>query len=51
MGIRSVRDLDKDTWRKFSAYCKLKDVKVGDELNKILEEYLKKKFKVKWKEK
>ena len=47
MGIRSIRDLDEETWRKFTAYCKLKDVKVGDELNKILDEYIKKNFNLK----
>jgi len=46
MGIQSIRGLDKETWRKFTAYCKLKGVKVGDELNKILENYLKKYFKL-----
>jgi len=45
MKMQSVRDLDKDVWRKFVAYCKLKNVKVGDELNKILEDYIKKHFK------
>ena len=46
MRIQSIRDLDKETWRKFAAYCKLKGVKVGDELNKILEEHLKKHFRL-----
>lgn len=45
MRIQSIRDVDKEIWKKFTAYCKLKDVKVGDELSKILEENLKKKFK------
>ena len=46
MRIQSVRDLDKETWIKFVAYCKIKGVKVGDELDKILKDYLKKNFKI-----
>lgn len=47
MPHKLIKDIDEETWRKFVAYCKLKDVKVGDKLNKILEDYLKKNFKLK----
>ena len=45
MGHKLIKDIDEDTWRKFIAYCKLKNIKVGDELNKVLDEFLKKKLK------
>jgi len=45
--MQSVRDIDKEIWRKFVAYCKLKDVKVGDKINDILNEHLNKNFKIK----
>ena len=45
MQIQSVRDLDKETWRKYVAFCKLKNVKVGSELSKILDDHLKEHFK------
>ncbi len=40
-----VKDIDEKLWRKFVAYCVLNDIKVGDGLNKVLEKYLKGKFK------
>lgn len=40
-----VKDMDEDTWRKFIAYCVIKNVKVGDELTKILREFLEGKLK------
>jgi len=45
MGHKLIKDIDEETWRKFIAYCKLKNIKVGDELNKVLDEFLKKKLK------
>jgi len=36
-----VKNIDEDIWRKFIAYCVLNNVKVGDELNKVLDKYLK----------
>ncbi len=45
MRIQSVRNLNKETWNKFVAYCKLKGVNVGAELGEILEREMKKKFK------
>ena len=40
-----VKDVDEETWRKFIAYCKLKNITVGEELNEILDGFLKNKFK------
>jgi hypothetical protein len=40
-----VKDVDEETWRKFIAYCKLKDITVGDQINEILESFLKKKLR------
>jgi len=44
MTHKLVKDIDEETWRKFIAYCKLKNIKVGDELSNILESFLKNKF-------
>ena len=44
MKSKLIKDLDEEIWRKFVAYCKIKNVKVGKELNKILNDYLKKHF-------
>lgn len=40
-----IKDVDEDTWRKFIAYCKLKNIKVGDQLSDILDVFLKNKLK------
>jgi hypothetical protein len=40
-----IKDVDEETWRKFIAYCKLKNIKVGDQLSEILEGFLKNKLK------
>jgi len=40
-----IKDVDEATWNKFIAYCKISNVKAGDQLNKVLDEFLKKKFK------
>jgi hypothetical protein len=40
-----IKDVDEETWRKFIAYCKLKNIKVGDQLSKILDGFLKNKLK------
>lgn len=42
MKNKLIKDINEETWRKFVAYCKLKRVKVGDELEKILKDHLKK---------
>jgi len=40
-----VKDVDEETWRKFIAYCKLKNITVGEELSEILNKFLKNKLK------
>ncbi len=40
-----IKDVDEDTWRKFIAYCKLKDITVGEQINEVLDGFLKTKFK------
>ncbi|MFC1769286.1 hypothetical protein ACFLZX_06000 [Nanoarchaeota archaeon] len=40
-----VKEIDEATWRKFVAYCIIKNVKVGDELTKILKNFLEGKIK------
>lgn len=42
MKHKLIKDIDEETWNKFVAYCKLKGVKVGNELDKILKDHLKK---------
>ena len=44
MKNKLVKGIDEEIWRKFVAYCKLKNITVGDEINKVLEEFLKKNF-------
>lgn len=45
MVTKLVKDLDDETWRKFTGYCKIKNKKVGKLLNEILKNYLKHKIK------
>ncbi len=45
MATKLVKDIDEETWRKFTGYCKAKGVRVGKKLSEILEEYLKNKIK------
>ena len=40
-----IKDVDEDTWRKFIVYCKLKDITVGEQINEVLDGFLKNKFK------
>ncbi|MDO8740008.1 MAG: myxococcus cysteine-rich repeat containing protein [Candidatus Woesearchaeota archaeon] len=40
----TVKDVDKETWRRFAAYCKLKNTKVGKELTDLLSKYLESNF-------
>ena len=44
MKNKLVKDIDENLWKRFVAYCVLKDVKVGSQLNKILEKFLKDKI-------
>jgi len=45
MAHKLVKDFDDKTWREFVAYCKLKNVKVNEELENILNKHLNKNFK------
>ena len=42
MTNKLIKDMDEETWRRFIAFCKLKDIKVNDQLKDILEEFLQK---------
>ena len=42
MANKLVKDMDEETWRRFIAFCKLKNVKVNDQLKELLEEFLNK---------
>jgi len=42
MTNKLIKDMDEETWRKFIAFCKLKNVKVNNQLKEILEEFLEK---------
>ena len=42
MTNKLVKDMDEETWRRFIAFCKLKDIKVNNHLKEILEEFLEK---------
>jgi len=45
MGHKLIKDLNDELWIKFVAYCKIKGVKVNNELENILKEHLDKNFK------
>jgi len=40
MPHKLIKDIDEEVWRKFTGFCKIKDVRVGKELEKVLREYL-----------
>ena len=42
IGDQLIIGIDKDVWRQFTGTCKIKNIKVGTELTRILEEYLEK---------
>jgi len=41
MAYKLVKDIGEETWRKFVAYCKIKGVKVGSELEVLLKNHIK----------
>ena len=45
MSHKLIKDLDDKLWRKFVAYCKLKDIKINKELEEILKSHLDKNLK------
>jgi Trp operon repressor len=42
MSNKLIKDMDEETWRRFIAFCKLKNIKANDQLKEILEEFLNK---------
>jgi hypothetical protein len=40
-----VKDVNEELWRKFIAYCKIKNVKVSDELDEVLKKHVGKNLK------
>ncbi|MBU0614781.1 MAG: hypothetical protein KJ601_01705 [Nanoarchaeota archaeon] len=42
MTNKLIKDMDEDTWRRFVAFCKLKNINVNEQLKEILDEHLKK---------
>ncbi len=40
-----VKDIDEETWRRFVAFCIIKNIKVGDQLTQVLKEFLEGKLK------
>ena len=41
MGAKIIKHVDDNIWRVFSGYCKAKDVRIGEELSRILKKELK----------
>ena len=41
MAIKNVRDIDEKVWLEFGGFCKSKGKKMGEELTKILKDFLK----------
>jgi len=39
---KAVRNIDGEVWRKFAGYCKFKKVILGEELSRVMDEFLKK---------
>ena len=40
MSDKLIKNMDEEVWRRFVAFCKLKDIKVNDQLKNILEEFV-----------
>ena len=40
MSNKLIKDMDEEAWRRFVAFCKLKNIKVNEQLKEILEEFL-----------
>ncbi|MBU3913566.1 MAG: hypothetical protein KKB21_04560 [Nanoarchaeota archaeon] len=45
MGHKLIKDIDEETWRRFTGYCKAKGKRVSEALKEILDSYLKNKIK------
>jgi len=42
---QTVKDVNPEIWRRFAGLCKIKGIKIGNELTKVLEDYVKKNLK------
>ena len=40
MSNKLIKDMDEVTWRRFIAFCKLKNINVNRQLKEILDEFL-----------
>jgi hypothetical protein len=40
MANKLIKDMDEEAWRRFIAFCKLKNIKVNDQLKEILNGFL-----------
>jgi len=47
MGHKLIKDMDEEVWRKFTGFCKIKGVKINEELEEILTKYLEKNISIK----
>lgn len=43
MADKIIRDVDHQTWRKFTGWCKMNGTKSGNKLTEILKSFLKRK--------
>lgn len=42
MANKLIKDMDDEVWRRFVAFCKIKDVNVNVQLKDLLDEFLNK---------
>lgn len=40
MANKLIKDMDEGTWRRFVAFCKIKNINVNKQLKEVLEEFL-----------
>jgi len=43
--IKTVKNVDDEVWRKFAGICKIKNVKIGEELTRVLKKYIEENLK------
>ncbi|MBR9691198.1 hypothetical protein GOV06_00255 [Candidatus Woesearchaeota archaeon] len=41
MSNKLIKDMDEETWRRFIAFCKLRNINVNKQLKEILDEFIK----------
>jgi len=42
MSNKLIKEMDEETWRRFVAFCKLKNINVNVQLKEVLDEFLEK---------